>query len=345
MGCPIRFPSRPILAKWSLTGGVGGGRPSSQGCGVARRPHVPAELKAGPFTVEEARQAGLTRANLRSSGWRRVSHGIYTRAGNERNAQTLLAAAACRLPGDAVFSGKTAGWLHGLDLTPADPVEATLPPHSRVCTRAGLRIRQADLAQDEIRTVRGWPATTIERSLLDLACQLSFVETVVVTDQALHLEMTDLAELERFATVKKGRAGIAQFRKVLAVAEPAAESPMETRLRMLIVSGGLPAPQVQVTIRSDVGDHIARADLYYRDARLVIEYDGETHRESLAEDDRRQNRLIGAGHRLLRYTAADVYNRPDRICAEVHAALNNRFLKIGPLNRETSGRFSRNGRP
>jgi hypothetical protein len=34
-------------------------------------------------------------------------------------------------------------------------------------------------------------------------------------------------------------------------------------------------------------------------ARLCIEYDGGTHRESLAADNQRQNRLVGAGYELL----------------------------------------------
>jgi len=54
------------------------------------------------------------------------------------------------------------------------------------------------------------------------------------------------------------------------------------------------------------------------------EYDGGTHRDSLVEDNRRQNKLINTGHRLLRYTAAEVYNNPARITAEVRQALNAR---------------------
>jgi len=63
------------------------------------------------------------------------------------------------------------------------------------------------------------------------------------------------------------------------------------------------------------------ASLFYPRARLAIEYDGETHRDRLAEDDRRQNRLQRAGYRLLRYTASDVYGRADEILAEVRGQL------------------------
>ena len=47
----------------------------------------------------------------------------------------VLAAAIRRLPRAAVFSGRTAAWLHGLDLPPFEPIEVTLPlrgPTSRL---------------------------------------------------------------------------------------------------------------------------------------------------------------------------------------------------------------------
>jgi len=108
---------------------------------------------------------------------------------------------------------------------------------------------------------------------------------------------------------------------VLEYAEGAAESAMESRLRMLLVLNGLPRPEVQVTIRDSTGSIIGRPDLYYRDHSLGVEYDGETHRASLVEDNRRQNRLLLADVILLRFTAADVLRRPDSVVTQVRNAL------------------------
>ena len=63
------------------------------------------------------------------------------------------------------------------------------------------------------------------------------------------------------------------------------------------------------------------ADLYYPDHRLAIEYDGANHRDRLAEDNRRQNRLIGEGVRLLRFTAGDILRTPETTVAEVRTML------------------------
>jgi len=96
---------------------------------------------------------------------------------------------------------------------------------------------------------------------------------------------------------------------------------MESRLRMLLILGGLPRPAAQVSIHDRPG-FAGRPDLYYEGHRLGIEYDGGTHRDSLAEDNRRQNRLLDAGVRLLRFTAGDVYNNPDSIVVQVRGLLS-----------------------
>ena len=67
--------------------------------------------------------------------------------------------------------------------------------------------------------------------------------------------------------------------------------------------------------------YLGRPDLFYRAARLGIEYDGATHNGTLAEDNRRQNRLVEAGIRLLRFTAGDIYNSPELVVSQVRAAL------------------------
>jgi len=96
---------------------------------------------------------------------------------------------------------------------------------------------------------------------------------------------------------------------------------METRLRWLLIQAGLPKPQVQVDLHNAAGSFLGRADLYYPQARLVIEYDGANHRDRMTEDLRRQNAILGAGFRLLRFTFADVKERPDSVAAQVRNAL------------------------
>lgn len=113
---------------------------------------------------------------------------------------------------------------------------------------------------------------------------------------------------------------MARLRALAHCAAPA-ESPMETRLRWLLIKAGLPAPEVQTDLHDGEGNFVGRAALYYPRAHLVIEFDGGNHRDRLVGDDRRQNALIAAGYRVLRFTAADVYGRPEAIVGQVRAAL------------------------
>jgi very-short-patch-repair endonuclease len=69
------------------------------------------------------------------------------------------------------------------------------------------------------------------------------------------------------------------------------------------------------------GSSFARTDLYFPTRRLAVEFDGSTHKTSLVEDNRRQNRLIGAGYRVLRFTSADVMGSPDAVVNQVRRGL------------------------
>jgi very-short-patch-repair endonuclease len=140
---------------------------------------------------------------------------------------------------------------------------------------------------------------------------------VVAADLFLHAELVTMLALHTYVSEHPGAKGVARLRRVVELAEPKAESAMETRLRMLLVLGGLPRPEVQASIHDDEGRFLGRPDLLYRDRRLAIEFDGGNHRDRMVDDNRRQNRIIGAGYRLLRFTAADVYRTPDSVVMQV----------------------------
>jgi very-short-patch-repair endonuclease len=287
---------------------------------MGRHSRIPDELAEGPFTIAQARAAGLTSDHLRGPAWRRIWHGVYARSSLPDTPELTLAAVMLALPFEFVFSGPTAGWLHALDTRPTRPVEVTLAAHIGVSPRYHLRIRRQHLDPSDITTVGGFPATTIERTLHDLANQLGLTDAAVAIDTALRLDLTTAAALGEDASRRAGAKGVRRYRRALAHAEPKSESPMETRLRLLLVLNGLPAPESQVNLHDSAGAFLGRADLYYPDERLAIEYDGSGHRETLTEDNRRQNALVNAGYRLLRFTAPDLRD-PEKVACQVRDAL------------------------
>ncbi len=147
------------------------------------------------------------------------------------------------------------------------------------------------------------------------------MEALIAIDMAVASGLTDRESLRRHAAGMMGRPGARRLRMLADLAAPA-ESPMETRLRWLLMRAGLPSPEVQTDLRDGKERFVGRADLYYPSARLVIEYDGGSHRERMVDDNRRQNLLITAGYQVLRFTAADIHRRADVVVAQVRAALD-----------------------
>jgi hypothetical protein len=287
---------------------------------MPRRQEVPDELKRGPISVRDAERAGLSRFQLRSGNWRRLGRGTYVWAGLAADPLAHLVALHARLPSGCVFSGQTAARLHGF-IDEGSIIDLTVPHGVSVHARAGLRLRSAALDPGDVGACGHLPVTTPLRTCFDLARTVPLVEAVAALDQALYREHVTLADLQACVAGRQRQPGIAQARRVLELVEPGVESPMESRLRMVLVLGGLPRPQVQVELHDAGGRFLGRPDLLYPRARLAIEYDGDNHRERLVADNRRQNGLQRAGYTLLRYTAPDVYGRAGVIVDEVRAQL------------------------
>ena len=116
------------------------------------------------------------------------------------------------------------------------------------------------------------------------------------------------AELLARRAAEPGARGSRRLVEAVALADPRAESPPETRLRVALVRAGLPRPEVQFPVLDEYGFELARADLAYPSAKLAIEYDGSTHFEpSRARRDReRDGELAGIGWQTLRVVADDV---------------------------------------
>jgi hypothetical protein len=294
---------------------------------MAKIPRIPAEFKLRPFSLDEARDAGLTPRALRGRTWKRINARLYRWTDLPEDPWLTLSAWRRVLPPETVFAGTSAAWLFGIELAPTDPVEVVLPPLSGIRSRDGLIVHRGEIPSDEIESIRGLRVTSLHLTLAGVCLRRPAVEALAAIDKAIYLHLTHPAALAEYAEAAKGRRGAARLKSLASFAAPA-ESPMETRLRCLLIQAGLPRPEVQVTLRDGSARFAGRVDLYYPDARLVLEYDGGNHRERLVADDRRQNVLVNSGYRLLRFTGSDIYTRPEVVVAEVRAALDK--VRLAP---------------
>lgn len=283
-----------------------------------------------PFTVREAADYGVGHEQLQGLKWRRVRAGTYVWAGVNDHPLLHLQAARLALPESAAFSGLTAAWLLGTDVDPLSPIEATAPPEEMVRTFSGIALHRAILHACDVTAAAGLRCTSMARTVLDLARQRTVREALVVADQALRLGLITVEELSAYSLERAGKHGAKGLRRVVELADGRSESSMETELRLLLVDGGLPPPDLQVELHDPAGGLLGRVDLLYPEARLAIEYDGAHHRLNLAEDHRRQNRIVNGGYRLLRFTFADVRGNPAGVIEQVSGALGlqNRRKRI-----------------
>lgn len=104
-----------------------------------------------------------------------------------------------------------------------------------------------------------------------------------------------LVELDTLAEAVLGsRArGARRARDAVALVRSGVESPMETRLRLLMRAAGLPEPEIGHEVRDGQGCLLGIADLAYPELGLVIEYDGDHHRTDVAQYEKDQARVQG----------------------------------------------------
>jgi very-short-patch-repair endonuclease len=188
-----------------------------------------------------------------------------------------------------------------------------------------LRARAAYLLVDgrgviggyEVAVVNGIAATAPVRTAYDLARDPPLTDAVVAVDALSHRHKFVPDAVLHLGCRHLGARGSAQLPEVVRLANALAESPMESRTRMIIVLDGLPVPVLQ----HPVGPYLL--DLAYPEIRLAIEYDGGAHRtqERAMRDLDRQAYLSAAGWTVLRFTAAQIMRRPRWVAARVREEL------------------------
>jgi AbiEi antitoxin C-terminal domain len=295
---------------------------------MPRPPQRPPDLVGTVFRGSEAVRSGrLTRHQLHSSAWRRLYPDVYACSALEVTHQLRARAVTALLVPGAVASGRTAATLWGVELAgPDDDVECTAPASTGAGSVTGVRVNRFRLPPHEVTRRGGIPVTTPLRTALDLARIRPLDDAVVALDRFLQPGLVFIDEVRAAARVASGR-DCRLMRSAAALADGLAESPQETRLRLLVARSALPVPTAQYRIRDD-GRFVARVDFAWPDARVALEYDGKWHGEAqhVGRDRRRLNRLVDAGWTVVFVTAADL-RRPELLLARIARLLTSRSAR------------------
>lgn len=284
----------------------------------------------GVFLGSGAVAAGLlTRGRLLGPGYRRILPDVYAPVAlaDGPRVRSLAAYLFVRRRG-GVLAGYSAALLLGADCAPLSaPAEVIVGRYVR--PRPGLLVRYGTPAAHDLAEADGCVVTSARRTAWDLARRLPLVEAVVAVDSLARVGRFRPAELLRRRTIEPGARGCRSLDEVLALADPRAESPPETRLRLQLVAAGL-APEVQYRIRDEYGFVVARVDLAYPDALLAIEYDGAAHftREGRHRDLRRDATLAAMGWLTLRFGRDEI--GAAQTADQVRRALHQRTGRTRP---------------
>jgi len=182
-------------------------------------------------------------------------------------------------------------------------------------------------------------------AFLDLAHCLTLVDLVVLGDSLVRRKRCTPDELVALAEKHRGpHSRLA--RRAARLVRAGVDSPMETRLRLLIVLAGLPEPEVDHRAHDDDGTLLRRYDLSYLPFRLIIEYDGRQHAESDEQwlsDIGRDEALDDERIRRLVVVARDIYSTPANTLARIPRALRRAGVPV-PRTGTSGADTSRAGR-
>lgn len=235
----------------------------------------------------------------RGRRFQRVLRGVYLPAAEELTLAHRCAAALMITPADAIVTGVTALWLHGVEVGDAEPIRLATATTLR-CRAAGVRLARVKERPVAIGRVAvpgaAWRAACVE---------LDLVDAVTAADRLLRLGRISVPALAQIAEAATGR-GCRTVRRAAGLARRDVASPRESGLRLLLVLAGLPEPRCNVAV-GDSERRIAEVDLLYDTYRLVVEYEGDHHRTDgwqWSVDIERAESLAAAGYTLIRVTAA-----------------------------------------
>lgn len=268
---------------------------------------------------------GITDRQLRGARYRQLLHGVYV--SSAASAVPLLRTRAALLvhPPGAVATHFSAARLRGAPVPAHSFEHVTVARAEDRRQRHGLRCHVAALALTDIEVVRGLRISSAPRMFLELASGLGLVDLVVVGDWLVRNGFVTCESLVDYcATTHERYAG--QARRAASYVRERVDSPMETRLRMLLVLAGLPEPEVNVEVRDSHGVVVLRLDLSYPGIHLAVEYDGRQHLESVEQWERdveRRDQLSAGSWRLITVTSRGIFKDPERTVDRVWRALRD----------------------
>jgi very-short-patch-repair endonuclease len=292
------------------------------GCVGQRRDGERMNQELLPFIGTEALAAGVVSRRRLVSRHNMVYRNVYLQKGVELTAYRRAVAAWLWSERSAVVAGMSAAALHRTKW-----IDSELPAElirSEACDVDGIVIHRNQLREDEICFVDEMPVTTPVRTAFDIGRRGRFETATIRVDALANATGVKAEDVERLAENHRGARGMVQLRRVLELMDGGAESPQETRARLLLIAARLPKPQTQVIVLDEHGEFVGRVDMGWDDWKVGVEYDGPQHwndPDQHAKDIDRLADLAGQGWLIIRVSRSLLRDRPHVFLARVRDAM------------------------
>lgn len=280
--------------------------------------------KLAPFTRAHALALGIDPKTIRGPQFREVFRDVLVSRDVElTTAVRARAALTLHLP-TAFVSHVTAAELMDLPVPASDRVHVTAVKQEERRQHPGIACHIACRETDVVEHA-GLRISSPLDLFIELAGVLEVVDLVIAGDAMVKLGLFTADELRTFCAGTR-RWHSRRARRGAALVREGVESPMETRLRLLLVWAGLPEPAVNLLVTDSTGQE-RRLDLSYPFLKIAIEYDGRHHIErepQWNQDLRRRENLEADGWRFVVVTSAGVFKEPQDTIDRVVQALARR---------------------
>lgn len=295
------------------------------------------------FSTTAAHARGVSRSRLRARDLDRPFHGVRSRplpaTGGDRYAiardreLALILALAARLTPTQFFSHRSAALLLGAPMPhlPAPDLHLSVLHPIRAPRVRGVHGHALPAHRVQLARVGGLLITSPVTTFASLGT-LSLPELVALGDFLVRKHrpgrgrrnagtppICTVQQLREVVALGRWK-GIARLRSAVELIREDSWSPKESTTRLMLVSAGLPEPELNIDIFDEHGDFLGCVDMVYRRFRVIIEYQGEQHSERYAEDVERYARLRANGWDVIEVTRA-LGRTPSQIVARVAFAL------------------------
>jgi very-short-patch-repair endonuclease len=252
-----------------------------------------------------------------------IHRGVYAvghpRLSRDARWMAAVLAAGC----GAALSHRSAGALWRLWPSARRLIEVTADRKVRSCR--GIEPHRGRLPHDEVTIVGGIPATTVPRTLLDLAAVLPRHQVERAINEAEVQRLGDPVPLADLVARYPRRRGVAVVRAILEdghIGSRITRSELEERFHAFLVRSGLPRPEVNANLR--IGDRWIECDFAWSAGSLIAELDGHAFHATAAayERDRARDRALSvAGWRVVRITWRQLRDDPVALAADLRSLL------------------------